>query len=245
MLILLLILLAVRADLGIALLNDTKPLFSSEVKSWERYFPQSPLSYPIPHQLLSCGIDRSLAEIWSDLEVFCGSANFAYRTKEKMNPETFQDQMIFIEYRLMSLSFHPAHSNEMFRLGMLAYVTAVFLQTECIKIRFAPLCGQLCDSLFRADWANIELMGIHVWLLFVAGLSATTPEDDHWLLPLLFTVLQEARLTTWESVRATLRGFLWIDALHDIQGRRIFDRIVLIKTKPGALEIQRELPAQD
>lgn len=239
-----LIILSTRADLGIALINGTKPLFSSAGKSWGRYFTQSPLSYPIPSQLLSCDIDHSLTEIWSDLEVFCASANVAYRTRVKISPEGFQDKMIFIEYRLMSLSFHSASFNETFRLGLLAYVTAIFLQTESIKIRFGLLSEKLCDSLFKANWANIELMEVHLWLLFVAGLSATTPDDDHWLMPLLFAMLQEARFTTWEGVRATLKGFLWIDALQDAEGRRIFDRIELIKTMPKALETHGELLAQ-
>lgn len=177
-------------------------------------------------QLLVLDIDPRLANIWSDLDLFCTSANLAFHTSQKMKPEMFQNMLISIGYRLTLLELRAGDLNELFRLGLLAFSTTVFLQTQAIKMRFGHLSRQFRDALLKTDWADGSVTALRLWLLFVAGLSAATRDDDHWLLPLLFAALHDAQFTSWESVRAVLKGFLWVDALHDVEGEKIFHQVV-------------------
>lgn len=221
-----------RADLSVALVNGTLPLFSSEGQSWGRDSAlPSPPRPPIPSCPVARIVDPRLSDIESELRTICASANRTFHTKEKLTPGAFQDQLIRIEYCLMALMFSPADFNETLRLGLLAFATAIFLQPQGVKVWFERLSRKLRDSIFTADWAMIEILGYRLWLLFVAGLSDPTVDDGHWLHPLLFSALQDAQLTTWESVRSRLKSFPWIDTLHDAGGKRLFDLTTIVMTQ--------------
>lgn len=45
--------------------------------------------------------------------------------------------------------------------------------------------------------------------------------NDYWLMPLIAELL--SRVSTWDELRRTLKQFLWIDLIHDKDGRALFD----------------------
>ncbi|CZR52828.1 uncharacterized protein PAC_02705 [Phialocephala subalpina] len=208
-----------RADLSIALANGTKPFFFSKNIAWEPFLPTKE-----DHIVPLTDMDTRLANIWGDLRTFCRSANIAFQTGQKVDPELFQETLISIEYRLIHLDPNEDFLQETLRLATLAFSTTVFLQTVGVKARY--------DSLSRQSRSSIHLESFEqaphdlcIWILFVAAVFAVTGEDDYWVIPLLQERLRRVEVETWNTVRGILKKFLWIDALHDAEGERIFDRV--------------------
>ncbi|KAK3372243.1 hypothetical protein B0H63DRAFT_563697 [Podospora didyma] len=234
-----------RSDLTTALVTGTKPLFWSDLNTARlvtdtepsvldhvtppppdlaRYWAVFGLSCP---QLSVLEIDPRLCEIWCDLRMFCGCANWGYYTPEKVEPDWFQEILYSVEYRLMHPSFPPTEPfNETMRLGLLAVSTTVFLQTATIKVRFEALTTGLRDSLLRMDWSGHGQKALRPWLLFAAGFAAASDVDDYWLMPLLRDALQQAGLDSWEAARAFLKNFIWVDIVHDVEGMMIWEKAV-------------------
>ena len=203
-------------------------MFFSQGICWEPFLPKSKARRPIlPTQLSALDIDIGLENVWADLHVFCISANVAFQTDQKINPEIFQDILISIEYRLLLLDLGKDGFLETLRLGILAFSTTVFLQTQGIKARFNNLSRQLQVSISRLEIFDDSLDEAWLWILFVTAVSTVTNEDDYWLMPLLKAALLKTGKVTWEEVQDMLKSFMWIDVLHDKDGKRVFDQVVL------------------
>ncbi|TVY25378.1 hypothetical protein LHYA1_G003709 [Lachnellula hyalina] len=215
-----------RADLVIALMNGTRPLFFSVDISWQPYLPPTkPNQLALAIQTPYLNNDIRLAAVWTDLRQFCISANVAFQTDQKIHPEVYQEILISIEYRLMHLICKD-RSLETLHLAILAFSTTVFLQTEGVRVRYHDLSRQLHDSVLRLGASN-QTPELWLWILFIAAISAVTDEDDQWLMPLLRAAFRRTGTTTWEPVRDILKSIMWIDALHDKDGKRVFDLVLL------------------
>lgn len=119
-------------------------------------------------------------------------------------------------------------------LAILAFSTTVFLQGEGVRVRYHNLSRRLHASISRLGTFD-KAPQIWHWILFVTAISAVTDEDDYWLMPLIKTALRKTGLTTWKSVRDVLKSFIWIDPLHDSEGKKVFDKVSLVEisvTKP-------------
>ncbi|KUJ15199.1 uncharacterized protein LY89DRAFT_106229 [Mollisia scopiformis] len=215
-----------RADLSTALSTDIPPfLFTAPQISWSPFLPSSPspLAPPLPN------LDAKLLAIYHDLHTFSQSANLAFQSASKLPPELFQEILISTQYRLMLLSF-PADGSalELLRLGMLAFSTSVFLQARGIRVRYEALAGWLRDAAAaREEEGRGADLGI--WILFMAGISGGE-EEDGWILPMLKTEMGNREMREWGVVRALLKRYPWVDALHDEVGKRIFGRVEVVDT---------------
>ncbi|KAF8849032.1 hypothetical protein BDZ45DRAFT_773889 [Acephala macrosclerotiorum] len=208
-----------RADLSIALASGTTPFFFSSNIAWEPFLPTADDHIvPLPD------MDLKLANSWCDLRTFCRSANIAFQTGQKVNPELFQETLISIEYRLIHLDLEKDILQETLRLATLAFSTTVFLQMAGVKVRYGSLSRQLKSSIHHKSLEQAP-DDLCIWIFFVASISAVTDEDDFWVIPLLKRRLQIADVESWNAVRGILKKFTWIDALHDADGKRVFDRV--------------------
>lgn len=211
-------------------MSGTEPLFFSDDIIWESYFIESTFHETrLASQLATLNLDKRLAKIDSDLFHFTTSANIACQTGQKINPEIFQEVLISVQYRLMLIDFVGDELNELLRVGLLASSTTIFLQTQGIRIRFDKLSNTFKKLMCKFDCTNENMNGAGLWLLFTAAMLAVTHDDDVWLIPLLQKAVKAITSSSWKEVRARLKLFPWIDAIHDQDGRRVFDRVIAFK----------------
>jgi Fungal specific transcription factor domain len=175
----------------------------------------------------------------ADLRKFCNSANIAFLTGSKIDGEIFQEILISVQYRLMTLKFSDDDDddndkegklNEALRLALLTFSNTVFLQLRGMKVRFSILSLQLKDALrSQVAWADLRrLKTVSLWILFIAAIAAVNDEDDVWLMPLINELLSETgSFISWHMVRSILKDFIWIDQLHDEDGKAVYSRAFL------------------
>jgi len=217
-----------RADLYIAMATGRAPLFfnATSVK-WSRLLAATDdEQWGLPEELSTLAMDVNLTDLWADLKCFTILANLAFQTGRKLNPEVFQEILTSVTYRAMLLKGSSQSVMRVLHLGILAFCSIVFLQADRMKTRFEHLTKQLREAIDGAeDDEQDALRLVKVWCLFNIGLSAVTDADNEWLLPYLRSEVQKQGAKSWSEVRNLLKKFLWIDALHDNDGKRLHDRI--------------------
>lgn len=116
---------------------------------------------------------------------------------------------------------------EIMKISILAFATNVFLQTRGIKIEFDFINEKLRNVVEGEGFKNIDYE-VRIWVLFVVGIVGVGGEDEGWFVPLLRKEIGErgnGKMEMWEEIRRLLKGILWIDALHDEDGKRIFEMV--------------------
>ena len=149
-----------------------------------------------------------------------------------MNPNLFQEALISAMYRLLFLSAPKSDGKpkqtayvKALHLAMTAFSATVLLQAQGTEARFEELSLQLREAIYSLNVDTQAPNEAHVWILVIAGISAITSEDDHWLLPLLRQMLPSVEVSTWAEMRVLLKKFLWIDTIHDKGGRNLFNQV--------------------
>jgi len=204
-----------------AMLTNKKPLFFSDGIPWEPYIAKK-MSCESPPKHFA-GLDTKLFYIWADLREFTRSANLAFQTGQKMDGVLFQEILVSIQYRLLLLDVNTGSLNEAIYIGILAFATNVFLQKQGLALRFDNLSAQLQDCILGLQGLEDDcLLEFKVWLLFVARMSIVVESKDCWLETELKKTLDALSLTSWETVRGMLKGYLWIGVMHDKSGKNAF-----------------------
>ncbi|KAB5566846.1 hypothetical protein GE09DRAFT_1284560 [Coniochaeta sp. 2T2.1] len=234
-----------RIDLALAMRTGAKPLlFTPPELTWKPYLADpatSPTAYPW-HDLLDSP-DIRLVYIYLDLGEFGRSLNLAHQTKRKIPPSLFQEVLISVQYRLHHLSY-PSHDvQETLRLAMLAFSASLFLSAphsphtrpvlDCSK----GLAAGFAESLLllhvferkthdgRDPCLELDLCLAFLGRVMVSGLDLAEQQQQRSRL-LDGKIISTARalgLTAWTEMRRVLKGFLWVDVIHDEPGRRLFD----------------------
>jgi hypothetical protein len=220
-----------RADLCIAVATNRPPLFFSRTDvNWGRILAVTDDErWALPAELSALLGDLKLANLWADLKCFAALANVAFQTDRKLKPELFQEMLTSVMYRATLLKVSSQSVLRALHLSMLAFGVTVFLQAQGAKVRFEHLSMQLREVACAADDDDERnaMQDFNLWSLIVTGLSAVTEEDDEWLLPRLSTQIQNNGVASWEEVRSTLKKYLWIDAIHDKNGKALYHRALI------------------
>jgi hypothetical protein len=227
-----------RADLCIAMATGAAPLlFSTTNVNWNRLLAAADDErWTLPKELAVSAIDVKLVDLWADLRCFTVLANLAFQTGRKLNPEVFQEILTSVVYRAMLLEVSPHPLIRVLHLGILAFCSTVFLQGDKIKARFVYLAKQLLKVIVAVGDDEKDTFGVvKLWCLIVTGLSVSTNADEDWLIPQLRSQIQREGSSSWKEVRTLLKTCLWIDALHDKEGKRLYDQVMI----EGPLAINR------
>ena len=73
---------------------------------------------------------------------------------------------------------------------------------------------------------SIETASCHhllLWVVFCGGMVIHDNKDRSWFMARLRQITQILNLYDWQTLRLTLKGFLWVDNLHDMPGRLLWD----------------------
>lgn len=163
----------------------------------------------------------------NDLHAFSCMINIASQASRKIRPETYNDIMISILYRLMSLDFDCNDMQEAIRLGMVCYCTTIFMQYRRVKHQYRQLFHTFNESLQNL-WRDGRQLPtpLALWLAILPDVAVrdeiVMPEwRCEWLLELLLV----SGVGTWMEAREMLGTVAWAGFMHDKAGERVFDSI--------------------
>jgi hypothetical protein len=171
--------------------------------------------------------DPTLIGIFLDLQHFTNILN-AVGEEDKVDPLDYSQHAQHLLYRL--LWFSPLSESSQLQLD--ESVLHMTLVAFCITLlpehggqhkRFELLAKDIRTVLENDTVSVTDDSELRLWILFVAGISVTDSFDDEWLLPLLTTTLQRLCLSSWTGVTRILSPFMWLGALQDVSGSKLFD----------------------
>ncbi|KAK0701121.1 hypothetical protein B0H67DRAFT_595870 [Lasiosphaeris hirsuta] len=229
-----------RADLGIALHSGGKPVFFNDAQFPEPFLPYPDLApllnlqtparwYPTRHSLAShlASPDASLAQAWRALSEFSAVINFAADSGQLITTDHLLDTMGSAMYRLLDMQggFAAGSSDEVVRLGLLAFASSTFLQWKYLGGSYAHLSAALREALARVTVLQLPPKVV-VWLVMVGAASVFGEADDGWLRPMLLLNIRLCDVCSWSEMRDMLDSLMWIGMLYDKAGKRLYDSIV-------------------
>ncbi|WDK21969.1 hypothetical protein CGRA01v4_13259 [Colletotrichum graminicola] len=228
-----------RVDIGWSLCTGEKPLYYRDNISWESAFASMlgnpPTGFEHDRHLSDVRLfvdstDRRIGNVFQDLHDFSRLANFLVKTGRKIDPNGFQNLMISIQYRLLHLNpIEQSSVSEMFRLGMISFITTLFLKVQGAKIELTFLAGQFrsaCQNLDVSELSTTTVRLMFAWALVVGAISVFDGSDDLWLLPKLAS-LRDSLGPTWPEAKASLEQVMWMDMVHSPTGVKVFQKLVL------------------
>lgn len=162
----------------------------------------------------------------NDLHAFSCMINVASQASRKIRPETYNDIMISILYRLMSLGFDCDDMQEAIRLGMVCYCTTIFMQYRRAKHQYRRLFHTFDENLhhLRSRDGKQVPAPLALWLAILPDLA---PGDEvimpEWRSEWLREVLLLSGIGAWMKAREMLGTVAWVGFMHDKVGERVFD----------------------
>lgn len=175
-------------------------------------------------------LDKELVQAWEMLSTFCSVINYAVQTGQCISTEIFLDTMVSVMYRLLDML--PDSRDELFRLGLLAFSSSIFLQWKHLGVAYAHLTSTLrvflvaaCRQTPSSPSAYIPPQ-LKIWLLMVGAVSVFEGTSNDWLKPLMVANFRLCGIDSWSKMRDLLKSFMWIDLVHDKGGKSIFDSTI-------------------
>lgn len=173
--------------------------------------------------------DPRMVNVWNDLYEFSRAANIATQTGRKLEPGLLREVMISVQYRLLHLQYDKEDTHELLRMVILAYSTTIFpplfSHFGAAPISYPSLSGCLQWFLFTLQEPSDEKLKALLWLLAVIRISIL---DDELIDLNLAQTVQALGLNSWDEILTIMKGFLWIEKLHEPQAKRIFHDIINI-----------------
>lgn len=224
-----------RADIALALHQGTSPrLFQHDI-NWDCFIAGRGLircshkSHDVQIHAFVDELDPQLGNCWKDIHAFSCLSNMAYQTGGKFSPETYNEMMISILYRLMHLSFLDDGMQRLVQTALLTYCSTVFL----IRMYQANPYGRLKDlfstELFKFFQSTSRCVPqvVAFWLLMINHL---VPNEDscptEWQTVWLDETIALDREGTWAGASTMLKSVMWVDFVHDAQGRKVYDAAI-------------------
>ncbi|KFA54404.1 hypothetical protein S40293_04313, partial [Stachybotrys chartarum IBT 40293] len=220
-----------QVDLGWSIKTGCKPqLYTADDFSWSRLCPDFFHQHNLDHVTRTPSsldsfvqyLDERLYSLFSDMRDFCSLANHLRQTGDKLDPQLLQDVMLSLQYRLLLLDYGKDERfffEEAIRVALLAFKVSLFMQAN-IRHPYELLCASLKVSVEKLDLSNSRLGDLKLWMLFVGSMILFDAYDP-WVLA---AVGMMTRGQTWEEVHGRLKGVMWIHAIHDAQGTKLFQR---------------------
>ena len=229
-----------RVDLGWSIKNSSKPDFYDGSISWDSFLdkirlnqfpPIEILTYPELDAFISTW-DPRLQNVFVDLRSFSRMADALIIARQKLQPELFQEIMLSSQYRLLFMEncLNGDPLQESIRLGLLAYESTVFLQAPGLRLESVIFAQQLREAIENFVVVSSETADLKLWLLFI-GTIITFDVEESWLCQ----AIQDITLgQDWTVIRQRLKRVMWIEAIHDSLGRRVYNNLQQALGSTGA-----------
>jgi hypothetical protein len=215
------------------MLSGRRPRLLKEGISWDCFIADRGLIHCShqPHDanvraFVETTVDTRLHNALRDLHAFSCISNLAYETTRKLSPDTYNEIMISILYRLTHLSFESDPLQESIRTGLIAFSSAIFIQRDFMEHPYDHLLNIYSNALFRLRKStDIDLpVPIVLWLTMLLHLVARKePSPADWQSIWLDEAILHAGIDLWSQAREILRSVVWVGFIHDRLGKQAFE----------------------
>ena len=224
-----------RVDLGLALRFGCTPVFFYNDISWDPHISGNrPNSSTTSAQASENNIveylgklDRKLVNVLQDLREFSRLSNIAYQTSSKFLPNSFSEIMVSVLYRLMNLSFAESPIEDAIRVGMMAFVAAIFFRWRGMRQRQQYLDDAFQASLQRLEHASAQPpFELTLWLLIMWNICVADQPGNGLFVEWLDDIIFSSHCRSWVEARDVLKSVIWINFMHDPCGKMVFDTVL-------------------
>ena len=174
-------------------------------------------------------LDPKLANGWKDLHAFSCMSNLAYQTTRKLSPDTYNEVMISVLYRLTHLSFEDDPLQEAIRAGLLTFSSTIFLTRHYMKQPYEHIFNLFSSALFKLCQSTSIIVPrpIMLWLMILYHVVAyKEPSPEDWLSIWLDKAVSLTRVDTWPQGHRILKSVMWVDFVHDAPGKKAFEAAI-------------------
>ncbi|KPM41160.1 hypothetical protein AK830_g5428 [Neonectria ditissima] len=225
-----------RVDLMASLCTGARPLFSTDSISWNSVYCR-PLTLEVSDgaipllRVVQSLDDWRLVNIFQDLQNLTRLINEHVGSNVLFSGNAFQTAVSSIQTRLLGLqeSLNDTVA-EALRLGMLAFLSTTF-QVPGHKVPYKYLSNQLRISCHAIEPSTPELRDILFWLLMM-GLISALDVDEVWVRSKW--ALACGLTSSWAQARERLQTVMWLDCIHEQEGRRLFAKLNCVCLRPRA-----------
>jgi hypothetical protein len=222
-----------RADLAYSFISGHPPLLLKGEISWDCFIADRGLiqcSHQSHgnnlHTFADTTLDVRLHNTWKDLHAFACITNVAYQTGRKLSPDTYNEMMISILYRLAYLSFEDDTLQEAIRIGLLTFSATIFMQRHYMKQSYECLSNLFYNTLFKLHSSTTIRIPVHVelWLaLLTHVVEDRQPDPQDWRIIWLREVIVRAGIDSWSGACELLRSVVWVDFIFNRLGQQAFE----------------------
>lgn len=187
-------------------------------------------------------LDPKLANSWKDLHAFSCLSNLAYQTTRKLSPNTYNEMMISILYRLTHLSFKDNPLREAIRTALLTFSSTIFMTRHYMQQPYEHLFNLFSSALFELCQSKSIIVPrpIMLWLMMLNRMVAyEEPSPEDWLSVWLDKAVSLTRVDTWPQAHRILKSVMWVDFVHDAPGKKAFEAAIQRLERPKESDIER------
>lgn len=215
-----------RTDIELAVAQGTCTRFGNAGLTAAAAGPMSArnLAYPLNQ------MSDLLQQVTRELLALCRRPG-----KAKMSGLQYQDVLISMWQRLVD--FAPLGGtrpqdlmDDVWQLALLAFLVTVTWSASHLKSVHCKLLHKLLrehvESRVLLERGE-EYRPLWFWVVFVYGLSLTNGNCDTLVLGEIFKTSELLGITEWEGVKAKVKPFPWINIVHDVPGRALWEAAVM------------------
>jgi len=177
----------------------------------------------------SADLPQSLREVLADASTMADLLN-AIPDCPKLDPDTWQDVLISLSYRLLGFSsLNDQHkcdlASRLWHTALLTFMTTCFPQFG--RRRFLP--NTLLSTLLKNILQETRLDGsrqttqLRLWMMVIGDVSLFDEADRPWLLPELQAAIQTLGVRDFSALHDVLRLFPWLDITHGSSAERLWE----------------------
>lgn len=179
--------------------------------------------------------DPRLHNALRDLHAFSCISNIAYQTTRKLSPETYNEMMISLLYRLTNLAFRNDPVQEAIRTGLLVFCSTIYMQRHYMKQPYDHLLNLFITALYNLHKSAEEKflpVPIIFWLTMLSHIiTDEEPSPTNWRSIWLSKTIFRARIDSWAQAHEILRSVAWVDFIQTQRGKKIFEAAIAPTTK--------------
>jgi hypothetical protein len=147
----------------------------------------------------------------------------------KLDGYQYQDVHITITQQL--LEFSPiSHAqrvetiDDACQLGLLTFMITIQYH-RILRYIYSGILHQLLLEMLENDTILLvsKYLPFRLWLIFMYGLSVIEDKEKTWVIAELQKLIVTLQITSWTDGKKLLDLFPWIEVVHDIPGRKLWD----------------------
>jgi hypothetical protein len=118
--------------------------------------------------------------------------------------------------------------------GAIIYIKTLLPKPPVRGINYTVVLSNMKSTLLRVETCSTTALS--VWLLFIGG-STSANASRAWFIARLLSVTGQRGISTWEDVKKLLLKFWWVESLHEVPCRSLWEEVIMATRLPGLSEV--------